>query len=267
MDYSYWQKQERTKPLFKDVAWSRPEQKARAGRLGIVGGTNGMITAPAAAYETARATGAGEVKVLLPDVLKRKLPPTMTDVTFGASNPSGSLARDAANELLALGQWADGVLLVGDAGRNSETAIIYEQFTHDYSGPLTITRDAVDLLKNTYPTLVERPNTLLVMSFAQAQKLFQALYYPKVLTFSMNLTSFVEALHKFTITYPAALAVLHQENLVIAHEGKVSTTPWESAMSIWRGDVATRASVYWLWNPGKVFEAVTTSLVTEQVQI
>lgn len=263
MDYSYWKKQELGKPLFTDVAWSRPEQRARAGRLGIVGGSNGMITAPAAAYETAGKTGAGEVKVLLPDVMKRKLPPSMTAVTFGASNPSGSLARDALNELLAVGQWADGVLLVGDAGRNSETAIIYEQFTHDYNGPLTITRDAIDLLKNTYSTLVDRPNTLLVMSFAQAQKLFQSLYYPKVLTFSMNLTSFVEALHKFTITYPIALSVLHQENLVIAYEGKVSSTPWLSAMSIWRGDVATRAAVYWLWNPKKPFEAATTSLVAD----
>lgn len=263
MQQDYWQKQEHGKPLFQDVAWSRPEQKARAGRLGIVGGTNGMITAPAGAYETALATGAGEVKVLLPDVLKRKLPAAMTAVAFGASNPSGSLSRDALNELLALGQWSDGLLLVGDAGRNSETAIIYEQLTRDYAGPLTITRDAVDLLKNTYATLANRPNTLLVMSFAQAQKLFQTLYYPKVLTFSMNLTAFVEALHKFTITYPSALAVLHAEQLVIAHEGRVSTTPWESAMSIWRGDVATRVAVYWLWNPGKPFEAATTSLVAD----
>ena len=222
-----------------------------------------MITAPAAAYEIAGKTGAGEVKVLLPDVIKRKLPPTMTDVIFGPSNPSGSLAREALNDLLALGNWADGLLLVGDAGRNSETAIIYEQLIHDYNGPLTITRDAVDLLKNTYATLVDRPNTLLVMSFAQAQKLFQSVYYPKVLTFSMTLSAFVEAMHKFTITYSLAVAVLHSQHLVIGFDGKVSTTPWESAMSIWRGDVATRAAVYWLWNPNKPFEATTTSLVGE----
>lgn len=263
MDYSYWQKQEPGKPLFTDVAWSRPEQKARAGRLGIVGGSNGMITAPATAYTTAKATGAGDVKVLLPDVMKRKLPPSMTDVTFGASNPSGSLARDALNDLLAFGQWAEGVLLVGDAGRNSETAIIYEEFINTYTGPITVTRDAVDLLKNTYATLADRPDTLLVLSFAQVQKLFQALYYPKVLTFSMNLAALVEAIHKFTITYPVSVSVLHQETLLVAHDGKVSSTPWGSAMSIWRGDVATRASVYWLWNPKKVYEAATTSLVSD----
>lgn len=263
MNQEYWLRQEPPKPLFPDVAWSRPEQRAQAGRLGIVGGSNGMITAPAQSYETARKAGAGEVKVLLPDVMKRKLPPTMTDVTFGTSNPSGSLARDAANDLLAFGQWADGVLLIGDAGRNSETAIIYEQFTADYHGPLTVTRDAIDLLKNTYQNLAERPDTLLVASFAQAQKLFQTLYYPKVLTFSMNLTAFVEAVHKFTLTYPVALAVLHAEHLVVAHDGRVSTTPWDSAMAIWRGETATRAAVYWLWNKSKAFEAVTTSLVAE----
>jgi hypothetical protein len=187
----------------------------------------------------------------------------MTDVTFGASNPSGSLARDAHNDLLSLGQWADGALLIGDAGRNSETAIIYEQFIHDYSGPLTITRDAVDLLKNAYDGLANRPDTLLIVSFAQLQKIFQALYYPKVLTFSMNLAALVEAVHKFTITYPAAIGVLHAGQLVFGYEGNISSTPWGSAMSIWRGDVATRASVYWLWNPGKPFEAATTSLVAD----
>lgn len=262
MDYSYWLKQE-AKPLFPDVAWSRPEQRARAGRLAVVGGSNGMITAPAAAYATALAAGVGEVRVLLPDALKKKLPPTMTDVTFGASNPSGSLSKDALNELLALGQWADAALLIGDAGRNSETAIIYEQFVHDYAMPLTVTRDAVDLLKNTYANLVDRPNTLLVVSFAQLQKIFQAVYYPKVLTFSMQLTTLVEAVHKFTITYPCSLMVLHQNTLIAAHEGRVSSTPWNNPMSIWRGDVATRASVYWLWNPGKPFEAATTSLIAD----
>ena len=102
----------------------------------------------------------------------------------------------------ALGAWASGVLLIGDAGRNSETAIVYEDFLQDYHGPLTLTRDAVDLIKNSSQTLVERPDTLLVVSFAQLQKLFQSVYYPKILTFSMQLTSQVEAVHKFTVSYP-----------------------------------------------------------------
>ena len=41
--------------------------------------------------------------------------------------------------------------MAGDAGRNSETAILYEDFLRDYEGPLTMTRDAVDLIKKRLP--------------------------------------------------------------------------------------------------------------------
>lgn len=44
--------------------------------------------------------------------------------------------------------WADGILMIGDAGRSSETAILYEKFLQDYTGRLIITRDAIDLVKN-----------------------------------------------------------------------------------------------------------------------
>ena len=95
------------------------------------------------------------------------------------------------------------------------------------------------------------------------QKLFQAVYYPKVLTFSMQLLQLVEAVHKFTITYPITLAVLHKDTMVVAHGGQVTTTPWESPMLIWRGTTAARAAAYWGWNERQPLEAVTTSLLVK----
>jgi len=261
--HPYWHKQTLEKPLYPDIEWSRPEQRSRAGKLGIIGGNKLGFAGVAESYSTALNAGVGEVRVLLPDVLRKTIPSTITDTVFGASNPSGSLAREAAGELHALGQWASGILMVGDAGRNSETAILYEDFLLDYTGSLTITRDAIDLVKNNASMLVERPNTLLVASFAQVQKLFQAVYYPKILTFSMQLTQLVEALHKFTITYPVNIAVLHKDYLVVAHAGDVTTTEWQNAMAIWRGSVATQAACYWLWNPEKPLEAISASLVTK----
>jgi ADP-dependent NAD(P)H-hydrate dehydratase / NAD(P)H-hydrate epimerase len=262
--HPYWQKQTAEKPLFPDIEWSKPEQRALRGKLGIVGGNKLGFAGVAEGYSTALNAGVGEVRVLLPDVLKKTIPPVITDTIFTATNPSGSLAKDARLEMLALGQWATGILLIGDAGRNSETAILYEDFLADYSGPLIITRDAVDLIKNSPQALAERPNTLLVVSFAQLQKLFQSVYYPKILTFSMQLTSLVEALHKFTVTYPVTIAVLHKDYLLVAHGGNVTSTDWQNPMAIWRGSVATKAAAYWLWNQGKPLEAVTASFVSFQ---
>lgn len=263
MDFSYWKRQSAETPLFPDIEWSKPENRTHAGKLGIVGGNKLGFAGVAEAYSVATAAGVGQIKVLLPDVLKKTIPSAITDALFAPTNPSGSLAKDAAAEIATLGSWANSILLIGDAGRSSETAILYEQLLKDYTGNLTITRDAIDLVKNSSQTLVDRPNTLLIMSFAQLQKLFQSVYYPKVLTFSMQLTNLVEALHKFTISYPVSIAVLHRDTFIVAHDGNVTTTPWENPMLIWRGNVAAKAATYWLWSPSKPLEATTTAIIAK----
>lgn len=260
MEYDYWKKQSGTTPLFPDIEWSKPEQRGHAGKLGIIGGNKLGFAGIAEAYSVASSAGVGQIRILLPDALKKTVPPAITDAVFAPTNPSGSLSKEAVAEMNALGEWADAILLVGDAGRSSETAIAYETFLQHYEGPLTITRDAIDLVKNNPQMLVERPQTMLVASFAQLQKLFQSVYYPKVLTFSMQLNMLVEALHKFTITYPTTLVVLHKDHLVIAHGGEVVTMEWGNPMAIWRGSTAARAAVYWLWNKNKPLEAAATSV-------
>ena len=261
MQQDYWLKQT-DKLLFPDLEWSKPEQRSKAGKLGIIGGNKLGFASIAESYQTALETGAGDVKILLPDALKKAVPSTMTDAVFAPSNLSGGLSSDAYAQLRSLGDWADEILLIGDAGRNSETAIVYEKFLEKYTGQLTITRDAIDLLKSNPIALVERPDTSLIMSFAQLQKLFQTTYYPIVLTFSMQLSNLVDALHKFTITYPTTITVFHQDNILVAHEGKVVSMPWTDPMLIWRGQVATKAATYWLWSPKKSLEAISTSLIS-----
>lgn len=262
--HEYWKQQQPTKPLFPDIEWSKPEQKTSRGRLGIVGGNKLGFAGVAESYSTTLNTGAGEVRVLLPDCLRKSIPPSMTDVIFAPCNPSGSLSRDALPDLTALSTWASCLLLAGDAGRNSETAIAYSDLIRDYTGQLVITRDAVDLVKNDSEALVNRPNTVLIVSFAQLQKMFQAVYYPKMLTFSMQLLQLVEAVHKFTVTYPVTIAVLHRDTLVVAHDGEVVTTKWETPLAIWRGITAARAATYLMWTPNQPLQAIATSLVTKE---
>lgn len=262
--HPYWKQQTTKKPLFPDIEWQKPEQRTMRGRLGVIGGNKLGFAGVAESYATALEAEAGEVRVLLPDCLKKAIPPTMTDVVFGTSNPSGSLAREALGDMRALGAWSTGILLAGDAGRSSETALVYSDFIREYDGPLVITRDAIDLVKNDAEALANRPQTTLILSFAQLQKLFQALYYPKMLTFSMQLMQLVEAVHAFTITYPVTITVLHRETLVVAHCGEVTTTKWDNPMAIWRGQTAARAASYLMWTPSQPLQAITTSLVSSR---
>ena len=259
--FPFWQKQSIDTPLFPDIAWNKPEQRAYAGKLGIIGGNKLGFAGVAESYATARRTGAGEVRVLLPDALKKSVPTTITEALFAPSNISGSLSRAAIDEMKMLGRWSSGVLLAGDAGRSSETAILYDDFIRDYDEWLTLTRDAIDLIRANLPELLEREKTLFVASFAQVQKIFQSVYYPKVLTFNMQLAQLVDALHKFTVTYPVTVATLHKEQLIMAHDGKVITMEWENPLQIWRGITAANMATYLLWNDTKPLEAITTSTV------
>lgn len=261
MDTSYWHTQTTVKPLFPDIEWNKPERRDQAGRLGIIGGNKLGFVGVAEAYTTALTAGVGEVRVLLPDILKKTVPNSITDTIFAPTNPSGSLARDAFGSMQALADWSNGIILVGDAGRNSETALVYDDFISSYVGQLTITRDAIDLVKNNNALLVERPDTMLVASFAQVQKLFQSVYYPKILTFSMHLGQLVECLHKFTLSYPLTIVTLHRDTIIIASDGEVVTQEWDIPMAIWRGTTAARAASYWLWTPAKPIEAISASVI------
>lgn len=261
MQTSYWLKQSSTKPLFADIEWSRPEQKNQAGRLAIIGGNKLGFVAVATAYQEALALGAGQVRVILPDALKPAIPATILDAVYVPSNPSGGMAQGGAGQVSAALTWSDHGLLIGDAGRNSETAMIYESLLAT-DRPLTITRDAVDLLKNVAPSMVERPHTTLVLSFAQLQKLFQAVYYPKMLSFSMQLSLLVDTIHKFTTTYPCCVVSYHQSQLIISQGGMVVTQELDDPMLIWRGSIATRAACYQLWSPHKLLEATAASIAT-----
>ncbi|HSE29787.1 MAG TPA: hypothetical protein VLA77_04350 [Candidatus Saccharimonadales bacterium] len=260
MDFDYWRKQPADKAIFPDIEWDKPEQKALAGKLLIIGGNAHGFAAVAQAHKDAVSAGIGECKVALPDSLKKNI--SSLDCVFVPTNISGGISKDGLPALKAAAAWADTVLYIGDAGRNSETAIVYEQLLQAFPDKQNIvTRDAADLVKSSWPELLQNPKVTLILTLAQLQKLFQSVYYPKTILFSMQLTNLAESLHKFTITYQAALVVFHNNQMVVAQGGEVTSTPWEDAMMIWRGTVAARAATYITHHPGKVLQAITTSLI------
>lgn len=258
MIHEYWRVQDTTTLLFPDIEWNKPEQKTHAGKLAIIGGNKLGFIAVRDAYEVASEMGAGQIRAIIPDVLKKAVPPSVSDAVFLPSNPSGGFSREGSSEFEAACAWADLCLLIGDAGRNSETAMAFEHLL-DSDSMIVATRDAVDLVMPVMQKLVDRQNTVLVVSFAQLQKIFQSVYYPKILSFSMQLLQLVEALHKFTITYPITIVTFHHSKLVVASGGDIITQDFDQPMAIWRGITATKAASYLLWNRSKPLEAIATS--------
>ena len=264
--YPYWQRQDK-KPLFPEIEWNKPERRDQAGKLLIIGGSAGNFRAVALAYEAALKAGIGQVKVLVPDSLKKMIPPIITDIIFAPSNISGSFSMDAEAEFMAAASWTDSILLIGDTNKNSETAILFEALLKKTDKLTVITRDAVDILMSSFTELLNRENTIIISSFAQTQKIFQTVYYPKILTFSMQLSNLAETLHKFTTTYPILIGTLHAENFILSEDGKIITTPLAnnftdnlSPLKIWSGEIPTKIAVYTTWDKSKKLAASASAL-------
>lgn len=261
MDQSFWHKQTKDKPLFPDLIWNRPENRLHAGKLLIIGGNLHDFKAPADAYGAAMKAGAGTVRVLLPDTLSKTVGAFFPEAEFAKSTPSGSFAVEALAELLSAASWADGVLLAGDFGRNSETAILLEKFIEKYTGQLTLTKDAVDYFVKSPQSILARPNTTLVLSFGQLQPLASVAGFQPPFVFSMGLLKFVDNLNNFTQQHQAHIVTYFEENMCVGVSGQISTTKIDNPPKVWRLKTASSASTWWLQNPSKPFDALTTAVL------
>lgn len=260
MERTFWVKQA-TEPVFPDLLWSRPESRHARGKLLVIGGNSFGFSAVGEAYKEAVTAGAGSVRVLMPEAIRKVVGTILEHAEYGTSNASGSFAQGALGEWLEHADWADGVLVVGDLGRNSETAILIEKFLQKTSVPLTITKDAVDYFVPLARTNMARDNITLVLSMAQLQKLAMALGSQQAFRLGMDLVQLVDALQGFSSKYGLEIVVKHLETICVAVDGRVSTTRLDEDKEFWRVHTAAHAAVWRLQNPAKPFEALTTSLV------
>jgi ADP-dependent NAD(P)H-hydrate dehydratase / NAD(P)H-hydrate epimerase len=261
MERTYWVKQESDKPAFPDLLWSRPESKQAKGKLLIIGGNSFGFSAVGTGYREALSAGAGTVRVLLPEAIRKVVGTILEHAEYGASNPSGSFSQQALGAWLEHSGWSDGVLIAGDLGRNSETAILFEKFLVKSSAPITIAKDAVDYVMPLSKALINRPSTTLVLSLAQLQKLATSLSFTQAFRLGMSLVQLVEILHEFSVKYGYEIVVKHQDSICIAVNGKVSTTKLKEDKEFWRVETAAHCVVWRIQNPTKPFEALTSALL------
>ena len=263
MEREYWLRQEPGAPLFPELEWSRPENRTQAGKLLIIGGNLHGFAAPAEAYAAAVKAGIGTARVLLPQSVQKITGPILENGEFAPATPSGSFSQKALNEFLIHAHWADAVLLAGDLGRNSETAILIEKFLAKYPGAVTLTKDAVDYVVSAPESVLARPDTTLVLSLSQLQRLATAARTVTPIKFSMDLLHLVEWLHDFTSEHQLSIVVKHLNQIIVAVDGQVSSTTLIEELPIWRVQTAASGAVWWLQNPKEAFKAWATSLVTK----
>jgi hypothetical protein len=256
---TYWSKQAKDKPLFPDILWSRPENKRLAGKLLVVGGNLYGFAAPGTAYGAALKAGIGTARVLLPDKLQKTVGKLIPEAEFAPSTLSGSFSKMALAQLLEASGWAERVLLAGDFGHNSETAILLDSFVNKFEGQVTVAQDSLDYFLGPRSPLIERPDTLSVINLGKLQKLAKNNRRSTPILHGMMLSELVETLHDWTTGNPGQIITKHADNFIVASAGQVSTTA-ATEESNWQVELAAYASVWRLQNPKKPFEAMTTAV-------
>lgn len=254
----YWLKQTTDKPLFEDILWSRPQNQRSAGKLLIIGGHQGNFSQTVRLYESAMASGAGSVRVILPDSLQKTLGKHLEYVWFGPANNSGSFKKEALALWLDQAEWADSVLISSDIGKSSETAIALEGFLQKYQGQINLVGISANLLEA--KAYIRRPSTLVSLSLAELQKFLISARSMHAIYSGMQLSQLAEAMHLFSGRFEVAILTAHNDNLVVAYKGKVTTQP-DDLREMWQLDCAASASVFWLQNPTKTFESITSSFI------
>lgn len=234
--------------LSKDVFWNIPEQKT--GTVQIVGGNSNSFSFEVKQAEFLDSLNLKEVRLLLPDALRTKIPP-IPGVNFAPSTESGSFNKSAELEFAFLD--ADLIYLSGDFSKNSATVAAVVEAIKKSTKPLVFTKDSIDLVSESAGEFMERGEMVFVASMTQLQKLFRGLFYPKMILLTQPLLPAAEALHKFTLSYPVTILTYHQENVIVASGGKVVVTPIKdtgySPISLFMGDLASKVAALNLWSP------------------
>ncbi len=253
---SFWHKQSIGQPLYKDLFWSRPENKIHAGKLLIIGGSSQTFRAPAEAYAASTKTGIGSARVILPDSLKTQVSKIFAPAVFAPSSNGGGFAKISLDRLLEESAWADIVLLAGGVGKNSETAILLESFVDAYKGPLCLCEDVLEHFIKNPNLLLKRQSSLIVSTLSQLQKMVSAIKFTTPITTGMDLMRLTALLHELTLLYQSAIIVKHLDNFIVASGGEVGTTNESTTHNSWTIALGSIASVWWAHNPKQVFKAL-----------
>lgn len=244
-----------------DLTWNLPEQRRKTVKI-IGGNKNHFRTEIKTAEFLYNQYPVEYPTLVLPDSLKSQLP-DLPKVIYIGSTESGSFGNK--EDLGAVMAATDYNLLLGDLSKNNITAEIIHDALKDPACPTLVTRDAIDLIADHNPEpILQNPQVIFFASMPQLQKLFRAVYYPKMLLLNQSLVQVADALHKFTLSYPTKIITLHNEQILIAANGEVKAVPLNKSgyppLTFWNGELAAKITALNLYNPNNFLDATICAI-------
>ncbi|MBO7560629.1 hypothetical protein J6T21_01135 [Candidatus Saccharibacteria bacterium] len=254
----YWKKIDQNP--YEDLYWNIPERPE--GKINIIGGNSKSFNTEARIAEKLNsAYHFQKLNIVLPDALEKALPP-LDNLVFLSSTDSGSF-KDA-DELLKTIDDADYNLVLGDLSKNQITNQAFIYTCEKANKPTLLTRDTIDLICEKAERLLMNENLVFFASVPQLKKLFQSVYYPKMILLTMSTMQLTEALHKFTLSYPASLITFHNGQIIVAQNGEVYSIPLEntpySPITLWTGQLAGNIAAMNLFMPNNFIKATIAAI-------
>lgn len=256
MNNTNWVKQDSRKAVFEDILWGKAENKMHAGKVGLIGGSSHGFSSVAKAYNNLTLSGAGSIRMLLPNAIEKTVGKIMPEAEFGPSTPSGSFSVKSLDKMLEIASWADSILIPGDLNKNSETELVLTKFLHMQTNPAIIMGDAVDIIASSKD--IQAEEITLVLSISQLQKLAKSYSSATAIVSNMNLMNFIQAMIDLQIACHFNLCTELSNNIIVAAQSRASTTVMRSNQD-WQSVFSANASTLIAQFPSKPFEALTTA--------
>jgi hypothetical protein len=257
VDQPSWYQKQIDKPLFPDVLWSRPETRGGRGKLLIIGGKAQEFVHVAKAYEAANKSGAGMIRVLVPESL-RPFTKMLPNIEYAPSNPSGSFSRAALASFFDASAWADHVLLAGDLGKNSETTTLLDGYLLKCPSSVTISNDALGSISIPYDQLLRRPITL-ATDFQTLQKIAIQAGTMEPITSDIPQAKLAEILHEVTEETSGIIVAEHNSTYWAVQRGRVFSINSKSLLDA--SELSATSAVWRMQHNSKQLEAIVSSFI------
>lgn len=241
------------KPLYEDILWSRPVR--RTGRILLAGGHRDGFAELQKLYQGFEDAQVAECRLALPDKLS-KLVGSLEGISLLASNPSGSIARDALAELVHLANESDLVSLGPDLSNNSETTLVMQRLITETRASVLIPPQSTEQLLPEAGEWKEKENLLLCVNHKQLYKLATKLAVDTTIPLSPTADLIAEIAQKVSETFAPSLILLMPDSIIVAVNGKSSIAKAQTSNL---GEITGLLGTFWLQSSTKRYEALTTA--------
>jgi hypothetical protein len=254
-----YQKQTVNEPLYKELIWSKPENKFFAGKYLIIGGDGFEFFKSVLIYNNLLKIGAAHIQIILPTSLRKTIDFLPPEAIYLPVTPSGSFAMDALSEMLDLSITADITIISEDVGRNSETQLMFENLLSKMTKKVCLINQTVEFLFDYPIDNISMFNPLIIADLKYIQKLFLK-NFKEVIKLSSDFMLNINIISDISNKYNLEI-ITKQEDKIIVFVGKsVSVTFLNKDLKNWAEVIASSASFYLTNNPGNRYRALTSSI-------